>query len=35
MSTIKTRNLCLCCPFYIDRVCVKQPQDYCKITRSK
>lgn len=35
MSVIKTKNLCLSCPWYKDKKCVKQPTDYCMITRSK
>lgn len=35
MSIVKSKNLCLTCWFYKNRVCVKTPYDYCKITRSK
>lgn len=35
MSVVKSKNLCLRCPWYRDRKCVKQPDDYCRITRSK
>lgn len=28
-------NLCLRCWFFKDGRCVKGPQDYCKITKSK
>ena len=28
-------NLCLRCWFFKDGRCVKDPQDYCKITKSK
>jgi len=35
MSNIKTKNLCLRCWHYVQGKCVKQPDDYCKITRSK
>ena len=31
----KSKNLCLRCWYYKDRKCVKGPEDYCKITRSK
>lgn len=35
MSPVKSKNLCLRCRFYKDGKCVKGPQDYCKITKSK
>lgn len=37
MSRIHTPNLCLrCrCRFYVHSQCVKGPDDYCKITKSK
>ena len=34
-SPIKTRNLFLRCWFYVNGVCRKGPEDWCKITRSK
>ena len=35
MSVVKSKNLCLSCWFYVNHVCVKTKDDYCKITRSK
>lgn len=35
MSNIRTPNLCLRCWFYVQEKCVKGPEDWCKITRSK
>lgn len=37
MSTVRTPNLCLRlrCWFYVHDKCVKGPEDYCKITKSK
>lgn len=35
MSRIHTPNLCLRCWHYLHGKCVKGPNDYCKITRSK
>ena len=35
MSTVRTPKLCLRCWFFKDGRCVKGPQDYCKITKSK
>lgn len=34
MSNIKTQNLCLRCWYYVQGRCVKNPDDWCKITRS-
>ena len=31
----KIPNLCLRCWFYVQGKCVKTPNDYCKITKSK
>lgn len=31
----KSKNLCLTCWHYLHGKCVKGPNDYCKITRSK
>lgn len=35
MSRIHNKNLCLRCPWFRGGVCVKTPNDYCRITRSK
>jgi len=35
MNRIHTPNLCLHCWFYVQGKCVKGPEDYCKITKSK
>ena len=35
MSIVKSKNLCLTCWFYVHGKCVKGPDDYCKITKSK
>ena len=35
MSPVKTKNLCLRCWFYKNGRCMKTPDDYCKITKSK
>lgn len=35
MSPVKSKNLCLRCWFYAQGKCVKDPDDYCKITKSK
>lgn len=35
MSAVKTPNLCLRCWFYKDGKCVKRPENYCLITKSK
>ena len=35
MSTVKTPNLCLRCWYYLNGRCVKEPWQYCMITRSK
>ena len=35
MSIVKTRNLCLRCWYYVQGKCVKTPDDYCKITKSR
>lgn len=35
MSNIRTPNLCLRCWFHVNGKCVKGPEDWCKITRSK
>lgn len=34
-SPVKTPNLCLRCWHYLHGKCIKRPEDYCKITRSK
>ena len=31
----KIPNLCLRCWFYVQGKCVKTPNDYCKITKTK
>ena len=35
MSAVHSKNLCLRCWFYVQGKCVKVPDDYCKITKSK
>ena len=35
MSTVKTPNLCLRCGLFRNGKCIKRPDDYCKILRSK
>ena len=36
MSRIHNKNLCLRCPWFRGGgLCVKTPNDYCRITRSK
>lgn len=35
MSRIHNPNLCLRCPFFRGGVCLKGPNDYCRITRSR
>ena len=35
MSAVKGKNWCLSCWFYVQGKCVKTPDDYCKILRSK
>lgn len=35
MGAVKSKNLCLTCWFYVQGKCVKQPENYCKITKSK
>lgn len=35
MSIVRTPNLCLRCWLYVQGKCVKGPEDYYKITRSK
>jgi hypothetical protein len=35
MSRTHNANLCLKCWFYVHGKCVKGPDDYCKITKSK
>ena len=35
MSAVKTPNLCLRCWYYVQGKCVKRPENYCLITKSK
>ena len=35
MGIVNTKNLCLKCWFYVQGKCVKQPDDWCRITRCK
>ena len=34
-SPVKSKNLCLTCWWYVQGKCVKGPDNYCKITKSK
>jgi len=34
-SPVKSKNLCLTCWYYVHGKCVKGPENYCRITRSK